>query len=85
MYENRKYLIFPVSQLSQIDFDQVLETSADTVRKSLNETKTFVKWEGADPACISRLTSTEGPYTHSEMRAILVGSAWTDNTNPGVE
>jgi hypothetical protein len=53
MYENRKYLIFPVSQLSQIDFDQVLETSAETVRKSIDETKTFVKWEGADPATLT--------------------------------
>ena len=78
MYDNRKYLIFPVSQLSQIDFDQVLETSADTVRKSVDETKTFVKWEGADPACIAGLTSTEGPYTHSEILAILAGTDWTD-------
>ena len=78
MYDNRKYLIFPVSQLSKIDFGQVLETSADTVRKSMDETKTFVKWEGQDPACISGLTSTEGPYTHSQILAILAGTDWTD-------
>lgn len=45
MYENRRYTIFPVSELHKIDFTQVEETSAETVRKSFDETKTFVKWE----------------------------------------
>ena len=76
--ENRKYLIFPVSQLSKINFDQVFETSADTIRKSVDSTKTFVKWEGDDPACVAGLTNTEGPYTHSEILAILAGTDWTD-------
>ena len=43
-YENRQFMIFNVSELNQIDFTQVLETSIDTVRKSLDGTKTFVKW-----------------------------------------
>jgi len=34
-YENREFMIFNVSELSQINFAQVLETSAETVRKSL--------------------------------------------------
>lgn len=45
-YENREYMIFNVSELPQIDFSQVLETSAETVRKSVDGTKTFVKWDG---------------------------------------
>ncbi len=52
LYENREYIIFPVSQLNLIDFSQVLETSAETVRKSVDETKPFVKWNGAQPSCI---------------------------------
>ncbi len=43
-YDNRKFMIFNVSELDQIDFTQVLETDIDTVRKSVDETKTFVKW-----------------------------------------
>jgi len=45
-YENREFMIFNVLELNQIDFTQVLETSIDTVRKSVDQTKTFVKWEG---------------------------------------
>jgi hypothetical protein len=76
-YENRNYMIFPVNQLNNIDFSQVLETSEETIRKSVDETKTFVKWDGSQPDCISLLTNTEGPYTHSEILAIMDTSAWT--------
>ena len=77
MYENRKYLILPVSQLDIIDFTQVGETSIETVRKSVDETKTFVKWEGEDPIFISQLTNNEGPYTHEEILNILATEEWT--------
>ena len=42
--EDREYMIFNVSELPEINFSEVLETSAQTVRKSVDETKTFVKW-----------------------------------------
>ena len=77
MYENRKYLIFPVTELSKVDFNQVGETSIDTVRKSVDQTKTFVKWEGQDPAFISELQDIQGPYTHEEILNILSTEEWT--------
>ena len=77
-YENRKFMIFNVSELSQIDFTTVLETSADTVRKSVDDAKTFVKWDGAMPQCIIDLTTSEGPYTYEEILAILATPEWTD-------
>jgi len=77
-YDNREFMIFNVSELPQIDFTQVLETSADTVRKSVDETKTFVKWDGAMPQCVTDLTTKEGPYTYEEMLAILATPEWTD-------
>ena len=80
--EDRVYVIFNVSELNTIDFNEVLETSIDTVRKSVDETKTFVKFEGAMPPSVSALTTKEGPYTHSEILAILATSEWT---NPDIE
>ena len=76
-YENRQYMIFSVSELPAIDFSQVLETSAETVRKSVDGTKTFVKWEGQEPSCVSSLTTKQGPYTYSEMIELLAGADWT--------
>jgi hypothetical protein len=75
-YNDRNYIIFPVSQLNLIDFNTVLETSAETVRKSVDETKTFVKWDGTQPSCISNLSNTEGPYTYSEIIDILSTPEW---------
>jgi hypothetical protein len=76
IYEHRQYLIFPTNQLHKVDFTQVLETSQDTVRKSVDETKTFVKWENEPPSFISQLTHTEGPYTHNEILDILATEQW---------
>ena len=77
-YENREFIIFNVSELNQIDFTQVLETSIDTVRKSVDQTKTFVKWDGAMPECVNNLTTKEGPYTYDEILTILSKTEWTD-------
>ena len=79
-YNNRQFMIFNVTELSQIDFTQVCETSADTVRKSVDATKTFVKWDSAEtPSSVATLTTTEGPYTYDEILTILDGPEWTTN------
>jgi len=78
MYENRKFIIFNVSELSNINFSEVLETSIDTIRKSVDETKTFVKWDSETiPLSIDSLTTKEGPYTYSEMLSILDSEEWS--------
>jgi hypothetical protein len=79
-YENREFMIFNISELNQIDFTQVLETSVDTVRKSVDQTKTFVKWDGTIPQCVNNLTTKEGPYTYDEILIILSTTEWTDPT-----
>jgi hypothetical protein len=72
-------MIFNVSELDTIDFTQVLETSAETVRKSVDSTKTFVKWDGLIiPDCVLNLTTKEGPYTYEEILTILATPEWTD-------
>jgi hypothetical protein len=83
-YENREFMIFNVSELPQINFTQVLETSAETVRRSVDGTKTFVKWDGVMPQCIIDLTTSEGPYTYEEILVILTTPEWTD-PNPMME
>ena len=79
-YEQRQFMIFTVSELELIDFSQVLETSIDTVRKSIDETKTFVKWDGEIiPSSVDLLKTKEGPYTYTEIIDILNGPEWTSN------
>ena len=78
-YEVRNFMIFNISELNQIDFTQVLETSEDTVRKSVDGTKTFVKWDGAIPQCVNDLETKEGPYTYEEILNILSTPEWSSN------
>jgi len=45
MYEQRNFAIFSTTEIDKIDFSLVLETSADTLRRSTDGSKTFVKWD----------------------------------------
>ena len=84
-YNNRHFMIFNVTELPNIDFTQVNETSIDTVRKSIDEEKTFVKWDGDNiPSSVDALTTKEGPYTYEEILIILSTEEWT-NPNPIIE
>ena len=78
-YPNREFMIFNVSELPLIDFTQVHETSQDTVRRSVDATLTFVKWDGAIPSSVASLTTKQGPYTYDEILTILSGPEWTSN------
>ena len=80
-YNNRQFMILSVTELPNIDFTQVKETSIDTVRKSVDGTKTFVKWDGEEiPSSVSTLETKEGPYTYEEIIVILATEEWTDPT-----
>jgi hypothetical protein len=67
------YVIIEASEVANIDFDQVAETSADTLRYSVDGTKTFVKYEGTQPFFL--LGKTE--YNQEEILSILSGPEWT--------
>ena len=78
MSNTRKYVIFDVTELSTVDFDQVLETSSDTVIYNVAETQTVVKYIGDMPSSVQALTTKEGPYSYTEIKNILTGSDWKD-------
>ena len=77
-FDNRKYVVFDLTEVDTIDFSEVMETSADTLRKNLAETQSFVKYEGAMPASVVALTTKSQEYTHAEILALLAGADWTD-------
>ena len=74
----RNYVIIDASEVSSVDFDEVLETSADTLRYNLAGTQTFVKFESDTPSFLAGKTAN----THSEMLAILAGEEWTSSEAP---
>lgn len=81
MYEQRNFMIFSTSETGSIDYNEVLETSSETLRLSVDSSKTFVKWDGETiPTSVDSLTTKEGPYTYQEISTILQTEAWVDNT-----
>ena len=73
---NRRFVIFDVIELSQIDFSQVYETSVDTVRKSIDGTKTFVNYDFPQPSSVAALTTKSQEYTYEEILPILGTEEW---------
>ena len=45
MYENRRYIIINTSETGSINFEEVQQSSAESLRLSIDKTKTFVKYE----------------------------------------
>ena len=61
-----KYILINTSDLSLIDFNHVAQTSVDTLRYSVDGTKTFVKFKGDTPSFLIG----EPQYTREEMLSI---------------
>ena len=74
-YSNRKWIIINVSDISDEMLENSIQTSMDTLRKTVNGTKTILKWDGDTPSCFDGLTT----YTHPEIKVELAKSAWNDN------
>jgi hypothetical protein len=64
-----------MANISQVDFSQVYQTSEATLRLSVDEKKTVLKFTGNTPAFLVGLQQ----YTHSEILAIMASSDWTNN------
>ena len=71
---SKKYVILNSTEVSSINFSQVQETSTDTLRWNIDQTKTFVKFEGNTPSFLTDKTQ----YTNDQMLAILddVNGEW---------
>ncbi len=72
---SRKYVIINADEVDSVDFSQVDETSADTVRYSTDGSQTFVKYEGDQPSFLNG----KQEYTHSEILTVLSGDEWTSD------
>jgi hypothetical protein len=71
-----KYIIFNYDEINKINFNDVKETSIDTLRKSIDETKTFIKYDGDMPNSIINLLTKSREYNQQEMLEILSSDEW---------
>ena len=74
------YCIINVEDVEKINFADVMQTSPKSMRRSLDGTKTFVKYEGEQPDCLFTIAgnATGLPeHTHEEVLEILKGPEWS--------
>tara|TARA_R110000824_G_scaffold395967_1_gene597114 strand:+ start:815 stop:1030 length:216 start_codon:yes stop_codon:yes gene_type:complete len=67
------YVIYDMANVASIDFSQVDETSQDTLRISLDEKQTVLKFIGKTPSFLVGLQQ----YNHQEILAIMKSAEWT--------
>lgn len=75
MYENRKWVIVNVSDITDEMITSALQSSTSTLSKSLDGSKAILKWEGDTPSCFDGMTI----YSHSEILTELAKSDWSSN------
>jgi len=84
-FPNRRWLIIPSTDVESIDFSQVHQTSEETLRYSIDGTKTFIKYdirevaEDSTETYINAETGEEQTYT---TQAGIYGrpSIWTETS-----
>ena len=67
------YVIYDMANISQVDFSQVHQTSEATLRLSVDEKQTVLKFTGNTPSFLVGLQQ----YNHSEILAIMNTPEWT--------
>ena len=71
------YAIINITDLSNIDFNQIVETSINTIRKSIDNSQFVIKYT-IEPSFI--LDGTVTPIQtmdHAQCLALLADSNWT--------
>jgi hypothetical protein len=63
-----------MANISQVDFTQVYQTSEATLRLSVDEKQTVLKFTGNTPAFLVGLQQ----YTHLEILSIMNTPEWTN-------
>ena len=84
-YSDRTYSTVLTSGIGSVDFSQVMETSADTVRKSVDDTEFVLKWKTKSwPSFISPSGSMVPTWSgsHADCLSLMTGSAWSSGSTP---
>ena len=92
-FPNRRWLVIPATEVENVDFNQVLESSADTLRYSVDGTETFVKYEVrvveetytqtfTDPETLEEISTTVEAGTYG--RPSIYSEAYTEYDHEGI-
>jgi len=72
------YAIIDTNDLLKVDFTQVGQTSADTVRKSLDDSKFVLKWEETPTFITDGTIVPLQLLTHAECLDLMNTPEWSE-------
>ena len=72
------YAIIQASDLSSIDFSQIGETSADTLRYNLANTEFVIKWNSTPTFISDGSVVPTQTLTHAEALTLMATAAWSE-------
>tara|TARA_R100001594_G_scaffold139977_1_gene184806 strand:- start:807 stop:1049 length:243 start_codon:yes stop_codon:yes gene_type:complete len=77
IYSNRKWVIITLNDYTDEQLENLVSNAIESniIRKSSDETKAILKWDGDTPSCFNGMTT----YSHSEIKTILRGSDWSSS------
>jgi len=80
MHNNKTYAVISLTDISLIDFSQVAQSSASTIRKSLDDTQFVIKWEnGYTPTFIIDASVVPvGIYDHHAILELMATPEWSE-------
>jgi hypothetical protein len=76
---NLTYNTIAITDLDNIDFTQVQETSAETIRKSIDGTQFTIKWETQPSFLTDETVVPLGTYTHTQCIELMATDFWTSD------
>jgi len=81
MHNTKTYATINLSDIGLIDFSQIGQTSASTVRKSLDNTQFVIKWEeGYVPTFITDASVIPlGVYDHHAILELMATPFWSED------
>ena len=76
-FENRKWVIITLASYTDEELENLvgnaIQSSVETLRKSVDEKKAILKWDGDTPSVFNGMTT----YSHSEILSELAKEDWT--------
>ena len=72
-FENRKWVILNVSDITDDMIVSAIQTSRETLRRSVDGSKAILKWDGDTPSVFDGMDT----FSHSEILTELAKAEWT--------
>ena len=76
-----KYIIFNLSEIDKINFNELMTTSIESMRFS-NNNLGLIKFKGEIPPSVQSLETKSKEYTISEILVLLEGEEWIIYVEP---